>query len=134
MAWQIEKYYFDLQTADGESFIGYRGFWGPSWLGLSYGAWLWKAPDQPASFKQSLRAGELVLAPGAETGPNQAIWTHQPLGLRGTWAGRLGEGPRLRLENKDGHIDWRVLGAALPAQVSFEGRTLNGTGYWEKVK
>lgn len=137
MTWKIEKHYFDLQTRDGQSFIGYRGLWGTPRLRLPYGAWLWKQPGQAAVFKQSLSAGELTggvepTGPGPEA-PAGLTWINRRLGLAGTWTGQ-GDGPSLRLESEQGYIDWRVLGAACPARVCVGDRAMSGLGYWEKVE
>lgn len=129
MNWKLEKYYFDLQTADGTAVIGYRGGFGPRSPRLPYEAWLVKRPGQKALGRQGLRGGQL------SGGQRNLQWNNKFLGISGQWSGLEGPGPGLRLESEAGHIDWRVHGLAVPARVEFDdGPAFSGLGYWEKLE
>lgn len=129
MNWKLEKYYFDLQTADGTVLIGYRGGFGCRSPRLPYEAWLIKRPGQKAICRQTMRGGRI-------SEDHQSLnWANPHLGIVGRWPRSGREAPGLRLETGAGHIDWRVNGLAVPATVELgDGTAFSGLGYWEKLE
>ena len=129
MNWQLEKTYFDLQSADGTALIGYRAAFGGRRLKLPYEAWLLKRPGRPAVLKQTVKSGALKV-------DDQGVeWRNNRLGIHGRWAGGPEAWPRLQADFPEGRIDWQVRGAAVPVRLNFgRGDWFQGLGYWENLK
>lgn len=150
MKLSIQKYYCDLQTTDGQIFIGYTGSLELGPLKIPYGAKIINHPqtgsksfpahgskdqDQEQVSIQANHPSALTTqswAAGQVTESQNFTCHHPALGFTGGWA-RSDNGPiGLFHQSPEGSISWQVKSLAQPAEVKLAGAaTLYGLGYWE---
>lgn len=128
MPFELEKWYFDCVSEDGDAVIGYaaRLAWGP--IRLGYGAVLHKPTVGPLAQSQRLTAGEIVTdAEGA------VRWRDRALGIDGSWRGSARVPKTMLVDGPEGRIEWECLCADADVALTLAGREVRGTGYVERL-
>lgn len=124
---RLDKWYFDCVSSDDVVFIGYaaRLRWGP--LRLDYGATTLSSPGRVAEGAQSLSYGCV------ERTGERVLWRNDRLDARGAWDGGTPIPATTIIDGPDGRIEWECLAANAAARVTIGKRTIEGTGYAERL-
>ena len=124
---QLDKWYLDLVTPEGDVVIGYaaRIAWGG--LGFNFSSLLENPVDGPISDRSIVRGTS-----DPTESPDCVRWTNDALGFAGTWTGIAPIEERL-VNSPAGAINWRCLAPRANVAIDVGGRTRTGHGYVERL-
>lgn len=126
----LDKWYFDVVSAEGSAFLGYSASLAWSGLRVRYEAYFFSPPDAPTEEAASFGRPR----PPRSLGDDVA-WHSPRLGIEGTWRRAA---PRLRrrlLHEERNSILWLCHQPRARAAVMLpSGRRIDGDGYVERLR